>query len=186
MTRTERQHVTLVRVSASEPDQAEEPASLSAGTEPVEPLTPAEERAWRALARAIVTIPRALDADLHVAHGMSTGVYFVLMSLSEARSRSLRMSELANRSNLSPSRISRLVDDLCAEGSVRRERSKADGRVQIAVLTDKGFERLKAAYPAHLASVRRNVIDHLGKLDLDELARAAENFAAACPPPTED
>ena len=45
-------------------------------------------------------------------HGMSTGVYFVLMSLSEARNRSLRMSELANRSRLSPSRISRLVDEL--------------------------------------------------------------------------
>lgn len=155
-------------------------------SEPVEPLTPAEERAWRALARAMVTIPRALDADLQCTHDMSMGVYFVLMNLSEARGRSLRMSELANRSRLSPSRMSRLVDELCAEGLVRRERSKADGRVQIAVLTDEGFKRLESAYPAHLASVRRNVTDHFGKLDLDELARAAENFATACPPPSDD
>lgn len=150
------------------------------------PLTPDEERAWRALARALITVPRALDADLQAAQGMSMGVYFVLMNLSEAHERSLRMSELALRGGLSPSRISRLVDSLVAEGLVRRDRSAVDGRVQIAVLTDAGFARLQAAYPDHLASVRRNVVDHFGDLDLDALARAADRFAPNCPPQSDD
>jgi DNA-binding MarR family transcriptional regulator len=151
-------------------------------SEPIEPLTPREERAWRAFARALVTVPRALDADLQSAQGMSMGEYFVLMNLSEACDRSLRMSELASRGGLSPSRITRLVDGLVADGLVCRSKSPADGRLQIAVLTDAGLARLKAAYPAHLASVRRNVVDHFGDLDLDELARAATEFAPACPP----
>ena len=114
------------------------------------------------------------------------GEYFVLMNLSEAREWSLRMSELASRGGLSPSRITRLVDSLVADGLVCRSRSDTDGRVQIAVLTDDGFARLEAAYPAHLASVRRNVVDHLGELDLEALARAAAAFAPACPPQSDD
>ena len=148
----------------------------------VNPLTPKEERAWRAFARSLITVPRALDADLLRATGMSMGEYFVLMNLSEAPDRSLRMSDIANRGGLSPSRISRLVNDLVAEGLVERARTEADGRVQMAVLTDAGLARLKAAYPAHLASVRRNVMDHLGDLDLDALARAATAFAPDCRP----
>jgi len=155
-------------------------------TEPIEPLTPAEERAWRAIARALVTVPRAMDADLQRAVGMSMGEYFVLMNLSEAQNCSLRMSEIASRGGLSPSRISRLVDDLVASGLVERARSPADGRVQIAVLTEDGFARLEAAYPTHLASVRRNVVDHLSGLDLDTLARAASKFAPDCPRPSDD
>jgi len=159
---------------------------VSEATEPIEPLSPAEERAWRAIARALVTVPRSLDADLQSSQGLSMGEYFVLMNLSEARDRSLRMSEIATRGGLSPSRISRLVDELVAEGFVKRARSAVDGRVQIAVLTDAGFARLQAAYPAHLESVRRNVIDHLGGLDLDALAKAASKFAPACPRPSDD
>lgn len=161
-------------------------AEPTASRHPIRPLTPAEERAWRALARALVTVPRALDADLERAEHMSLGEYMVLMNLSEARDRSLRMSEIANRGGLSPSRISRLVEGLVADGLVRRDRSPADGRVQIAVLTDAGFARLQAVYPTHLESVRRNVVDHLVGVDLDALARASAHFAPACPLPTDE
>jgi DNA-binding MarR family transcriptional regulator len=154
--------------------------------EPIKPLTAAEERAWRAIARALIAVPRALDAALQHGQGMSLAEYFVLMNLSEADQKSLRMSEIASRGGLSPSRISRLVDELVSDGLVQRARSDQDGRVQIVVLTDKGLKRLQAAYPTHLASVRRIVVDHLAGLDLDALARAASNFAAACRPAAED
>lgn len=149
-----------------------------------EPLTPAEERFWRALARAMITVPRALDADLERDQGMSTGEYFVLVNLSEAPDHTLRMSELALRGGLSPSRISRVVDGMSAAGLVRRTRCDSDGRVQHAVLTADGMRRLEGAYPDHLRSVRRNVVDHVGGLDLDALATAMAKFAPSCPPPT--
>jgi DNA-binding MarR family transcriptional regulator len=145
-------------------------------SEQIEPLTPAEERAWRALARALITVPRAMDADLQREQRMTMGEYFVLMNLSETDERSLRMSELAARGGLSPSRISRLVDALAADGLVRRVQDDVDRRVQIAVLTEKGMDRLVRAYPSHLASVRRHVVDHFDGLDLEKLAEAAAKF----------
>lgn len=150
-------------------------------TATADPLTEAEQLAWRAFARALITVPRALDAELERDASMTMGEYFVLMNLSEAPDRSLRMSEIATRGGLSPSRISRLVDVLVVEGLVERTRHSIDGRVQVATLTDAGFARLEAAYPAHLASVRRNVVDHFAGLDLAALARAFSQFAAACP-----
>jgi DNA-binding MarR family transcriptional regulator len=145
-------------------------------SEEIEPLTPAQERAWRALARALITVPRAMDADLEREQRMTMAEYFVLMNLSEAPDRALRMSELAARGGLSPSRISRLVDTLAADGLVRREPDENDRRVQIAVLTDEGMDRLVRAYPSHLASVRRHVVDHFEGLDLEKLAEAAAKF----------
>lgn len=106
----------------------------------------------------------------------------MLMNLAEAPSRSLRMSDLANRGGLSPCRISRLVDGLVADGPVTRAWTESDGRVQNAGLTKPGTARLQAVHPAHLPSVRRNVVDHLGYLDLHALAPAAAAFAPDCRP----
>ena len=142
----------------------------------IKPLTPAEERAWRALARALITVPRAMDSDLQREQRMTMGEYFVLMNLSETKDHALRMSELAVLGGLSPSRISRLVDGLAAEGLVRRVQDENDRRVQYAVLTDEGMDRLVRAYPSHLASVRRHVVDHFAGLDLEKFAEAAAKF----------
>jgi DNA-binding MarR family transcriptional regulator len=61
----------------------------------IAPLTPQEEAAWRALARAVLVIPRVLDAELLESQGLNLTEYNVLMNLSEAPNHSLRMSELA-------------------------------------------------------------------------------------------
>lgn len=143
----------------------------------IEPLTEREETVWRAFARAIIAVPRALDADLIAGQGMTNAEYFVLVNLSEATDRRLQMTQLAQRGSLSPSRISRLVDDLVRRGWVQRTKGAADGRISYAVLTDAGFTRLQAAYPTHLLSVRRNVVDHLQGLDLVALADAVAQFA---------
>jgi DNA-binding MarR family transcriptional regulator len=142
-----------------------------------EPLSVAEETVWRAFARAMIVVPRALDADLIRGQGLSMAAYLVLMHLSEAPTRRLRMSELAVAASLSPSRMSRLVDELVERGWVVRERSEIDLRSSYAVLTDDGLERLVTAYPTHLESVRRNVIDHLAGLDLAAFAHALQQFA---------
>lgn len=153
---------------------------LGSGSEPpqpLQPLSPDEEAAWRAIARAIVTVPRALEQDLLREQDMSMSTYFVLMVLSESPDRRQPMSALARAAALSPSRTSRLVDELCAREWVTRERSTSDLRSSFAVLTDAGLERLVAAYPTHLASVRRHVVDHLSGLDLAPLAAAISQFA---------
>lgn len=145
------------------------------------PLDPEEERAWRAFARAFLVVPRVLEADLHAAHGITMTEYFVLVHLSEAPERSLRMSELAARGALSLSAISRVVDVLERRGLVERVRCPSDGRGLLAVLTDEGLAELRAAYRTHLRGVREHVVRHLAGLDLGALADAVGSFAGGCP-----
>ncbi|MFC0110636.1 MarR family winged helix-turn-helix transcriptional regulator [Kibdelosporangium aridum] len=124
-----------------------------------QPLSAREEALWRALARLMVSLPRGLDDDLLRNTGLSLTDYSVLMHLSEAEHRQLRMADLATATALSASRITRVVDNLQSRGLVDKQRTCTDGRGYNAVLTPAGLARLESAYPTHLASVRRRVID---------------------------
>jgi DNA-binding MarR family transcriptional regulator len=143
-----------------------------------EPLSVDEEAFLRAWARAALTVPRALDADLVLDQGMLLSDYMALMHLSEAPGRSVRMSDLASACALSLSGMSRIVTRLEGQGLVKRERASCDGRGLNAVLTDAGLGRLRRAWPTHLASVRRHMMDHLGELDLPALTTALQRFAS--------
>src|SRR5436309_7378642 len=96
-------------------------------------------RAWRALIGATTGLLATLDNELQAAHGLSLGDYEVLVHLSEAPHRALRMSDLALRLHLSPSGITRRVDGLVRAGLVERRRCPTDGRGSNAVLTDEGM-----------------------------------------------
>lgn len=143
----------------------------------VKPLSASEEAAWRALGRAVLVIPRVLDNDLLEAQGLNVTEYSVLFNLSEAPNRSLRMGDLANYVSITVSGLTRVIDRLSRQGLVERVRDESDGRGQMAVLTPAGFERLEKAWPTHLASVRRHVMDHLAGLDLDAFAKAMGEVA---------
>jgi DNA-binding MarR family transcriptional regulator len=151
----------------------------TAGKKDIKPLTSAEEAAWRALIGAVLVIPRLLEGDLLEAHGLNPSEYSVLQHLSEAPERSLRMNELANYVSLSGSGLTRVVERLSRQGLVERVRAESDGRGQSAVLTPAGLKRLQEAWPTHLASVRRHVLDHLAGLDLGAFADAVGRIADA-------
>lgn len=153
------------------------------------PLTTAEEDFIRAFARAVMAVPRAFDNDLLREQRMSLSEYFTLMHLSEAPSRRLRMSDLAAAAALSLSGMTRIVQRLEAAGLVQRARSADDGRGWHAVLTDAGLERLRQAWPSHLASARRHVFDHLTGVDLPSFTAALQRMALeddTCPAPVPD
>lgn len=141
----------------------------------VRPLDPAEDALMRAIARVLTVMPRMLDADLIREQQMSLNEYLVLMHLSEADERQLRMSELAAMCNLSLSGLTRLVDRLEGSGFVERRRGSDDARVLRAHLSKEGLLRLQRAWPSNLASVRRHIFDHLDGVDLEHLTRV---FAA--------
>jgi DNA-binding MarR family transcriptional regulator len=126
--------------------------------------------------RALVVVPRVLDEDLDRAERLSVNQYSILMFLSEAEGRQLRIGDLADSTSLTLSGITRLVTRLVDDGLVERKRCEDDGRGFYAVLTQRGFARLKQAYPTHLASARRHVLDHLRGFDLDALAEALMHF----------
>jgi DNA-binding MarR family transcriptional regulator len=141
------------------------------------PLSAEEEAFVRAFGRALLTVPRALDADLLREQRMSGNEYNALMHLSEAPGRRLRMSDLAAASTLSLSGMTRIMNRLEALGLVQRERCASDGRGLEAVLTDAGLERLRQAWPTHLNSVRQHILHHLHAVDLPAVTAALEHFA---------
>ncbi|MCL6646237.1 MAG: MarR family winged helix-turn-helix transcriptional regulator, partial [Dehalococcoidia bacterium] len=107
--------------------------------------------------------------------GLSLFGFLVMALLSEAPGRSRRMSELATLANGSLSRLSHLVSRLEARGWVRRERPDDDGRGQVAVLTDAGYDKVVATAPGHVEEVRRLVFDALTPEQvraMDEICRA--------------
>lgn len=138
---------------------------------PVPPLAPAEDALMRAIARMMTVLPKLLDADLVREQQLSLSAYLVLMNLSEADERRLRMSELAAVCDVSLSGLTRIVDKLEASGFVERQRDADDARVVRAHLRKQGLLRLQQAWPVNLASVRRHIFDHLVGIDLDQLTR---------------
>ena len=128
--------------------------------------------------RIVLSLPRRLDADLARTAGITANEYTTLMCLSEAPDHELRMASLANAAALSASRMSRLVDDLQTRGLVSKRASTDDGRGNLAKLTPAGLAKLEEAWPAHLASVRERVFDHIDPSTVERAARALSDVAA--------
>lgn len=133
-------------------------------------LTRAEQLAWRGFLRAHATVVRVLEADLQAEHELPLASYDVLVQLSESPDRRLRMTELADRVLLSRSGLTRLADRLEREGLLTREPCPSDARGTLAVLTDAGLDRLRAAWPTHLRGVRAQVLDRLTPEEVEQLA----------------
>ena len=141
-------------------------------------LTPDEQRAWRAYLESSKVLFDALDRQLQRDSDIPHTYYEVLVRLSEAEDRALRMSELAELTLSSRSRLSHAVSRLEERGWVVREDCPTDRRGQIARLTDAGFEVLKSAAPGHVATVRDYVIDLLTPEQLTALTRIGESIIA--------
>lgn len=128
-----------------------------------------EQRAWRAYLDATKRLFDRLDQDLQCESGMPHTYYEILVRLSESPRHTLRMSELADRSLSSRSRVSHAVARLEELGWVRREQCPTDRRGFLAVLTGEGFAALKAAAPKHVDGVRRYLFDHLSPAQVRQL-----------------
>ena len=132
-------------------------------------LTAREQHAWRAYLRATQHLQAQLDRELERDVGMPFAYYQILVMLSEAPDRTLRMSDLAERTWSSRSRLSHAVDRLEERGWVARTSCATDKRGAFAALTDTGFEVLTAAAPKHVESVRRHVFDRLTPEQVEQL-----------------
>jgi DNA-binding MarR family transcriptional regulator len=140
-------------------------------------LDPEEQRTWRAFLTASRALMDTLDRELQRDAGMPHAYYEILVRLSEAPERRLRMSELAEASGSSRSRLSHAVARLEASGWVRREDCPTDRRGQVAHLTDEGFAALAAAAPGHVEGVRRHLFDALSPAQVGQLRRISEVLA---------
>jgi DNA-binding MarR family transcriptional regulator len=116
----------------------------------------------------------ALDRQLQREADIPHAYYLLLAMLSEAPDRALRMSELAEITNSSQSRVSHAVARLEEAGWVRREKCPTDKRGSVAILTDAGYAAVVAAAPGHVEAVRSNLFDALTPEQVEQLIGICE------------
>ena len=148
------------------PEVTQEPAQEA---EEARWLTAGEQLAWRTFLIACQTLFSAVDAQLLRDSDIPHGYYEILVRLSETPGRALRMTQLAEASTSSKSRLSHAVARLEERGWVRRTDCPTDRRGQVAQLTDEGFAALAAAAPGHVDQVRRSLIDRLTPEQVEQL-----------------
>src|SRR3954469_2112015 len=146
-------------------------------------LDPEEQKVWRAWLYSSSLLHDLLDRELTHETGISHAYYEILVALSEAPQRSMRMSELADRCLSSRSRLSHAVSRLEERGWVRRQVCESDGRGQLAVLTDEGFAALEAAAPVHVESVRTHLFDQLTPQQVQHMRALGETLLRHLDPP---
>ncbi len=142
-------------------------------------LSEAEQVSWRAWLSANLLVPDRLGRDLQAEAGLTLADYEILVRLSEAPERRVRMSDLASQTLSSRSRLSHQIDRMEKARYVRREECEDDRRGFYAVLTDHGWETLVAAAPIHVASVRRRLVDVLTQEEFAQLGRINAKIVAA-------
>ena len=142
-----------------------------------------EMRAWRGYIVGSALLEYRLNRELQEEHGITLADYEILARLSEQEGMRMRMTQLAADVASSKSRVSHQVARLESAQLVRRELCPSDGRGIFAVLTDSGFELLRAAAPTHLRGVREHLIDRLTEEQRAALMVIFEDLAVRLGPP---
>jgi DNA-binding MarR family transcriptional regulator len=171
--------LTLAYMSVTDPNVLETADGLKY-------FAPEREAAWIGLLQAHSELTRGLDAALSARHGLSFSSYEVLSRIAHAEGGQLRMSVLAERSQLSLSRVSRVIDALEQRGLVARRSCATDSRVVHATITDAGRALVAEAQETFFEVVEERF---LARLTCDEVGQLGSLLArlvqaplgSACP-----
>ncbi|MFN8518078.1 MAG: MarR family transcriptional regulator [Chloroflexota bacterium] len=126
---------------------------------------------WQALAAAHASLESRLDPEAADCAVVGTDTVAVLLPLSLAPEHRLRMHELADRSHLTRSGLTRRVDRLVEDGWVERVYCDADRRGAYAHLTHRGAAELERALPHHIRALERHLLDRLSATELSTLTQ---------------
>lgn len=141
-------------------------------------LNEGERAAWIRLAAVAELLPAALDSQLRRDADLTHFEYWVVSMLSEAPERTLRMTELAARTNATLPRLSHVARRLEQRGLIERFPCPQDRRATNARLTAPGWEKVVATAPGHVAAVRQYAIDALSPEQLAQLVEIGEAILA--------
>lgn len=130
-----------------------------------------QQQSWRALVMGMTLLTGRLDDDLRRACDLSLVEYEILVRLSEAEGRRLRMAQLADALAHSRSRVTHTVTRMERAGLVTRDKSAEDGRGVVCQMTDHGWALIQRVAPLHVAGVRDNLVDLVSPEDFAALGR---------------
>ena len=138
-------------------------------------LTENELGAWRAFLYAYSSVVPRLDDELS-AEGLTLNQYEVLLWLSRSKDGAMRMTDLAGRIVLSPSGVTRAVDQLEKKGLVERVVCASDRRGFLATLTRRGRATFRRASKLHVRGIREHFLSHLSSSEQKSLASSLERI----------
>ena len=145
-------------------------------------LTDEQRLAWVRFAAVLELLPRSLDAQLERDEQLSHFDYYCLAMLSESPRRTLRMTALAQMTNATLPRLSRVMNRLEDAAYVRREPCPGDRRATNVVLTDEGWAKVVRAAPGHVRHVRRLVVDALEPEQVEQLSAISAQLLTVLDP----
>jgi DNA-binding MarR family transcriptional regulator len=140
-------------------------------------LSATHKNAWIALFVASKSLVKKIDRTLESSGQVAIELYEVLLLLGEAPDGRLRMCDLAERTLLSRSGMTRLVDRLERLGYIRRQPSEIDRRSLYAVITPEGVEAREAAWAVFREAVAEEFAASLTVVEARSLIRILGRFA---------
>ncbi|MDF2480322.1 MAG: MarR family transcriptional regulator [Stenotrophomonas indicatrix] len=140
-------------------------------------ITPDEWAAWRGFRRMAEITSGRIVHDITRSTGLSSADFVVLMELSKAKDRCRRQRELLDYLEWDKTRLSHQLTRMAGRGLI--ERDTDSDNVVVIRMTAEGRTQLSAARPVHVASVRRNFLDHLSADDLAALQQITDKLHAA-------
>jgi DNA-binding MarR family transcriptional regulator len=135
-------------------------------------------KAWRAVLLAQSRALRAIERDLEQAGTISLQWYDVLLELNAVPD-GLRMQELALRTVVSRTRVSRIVAELEEHRLVARTIDPSDARASVATITPEGRHELRRAAPVYLAGIDAHFNRYLTSVQRTAVASALQRVVDA-------
>jgi len=157
-------------MSSKNPSQPEHTAA--------EVITPDQLDAWFALLFAHASVTDRVDRDLQEQHGISFSATEILCRLHDEEPQSVRA--LADRLvSVSPTRASRLVQELVDAGHLQRGADQGDGRRSLISFTKAGRSYSLEVARTFEAAILRHFIDPLDDEDIAAIVRIWDKLRAA-------
>jgi DNA-binding MarR family transcriptional regulator len=129
--------------------------------------------------RAGFAVTRAMDRDAEATGRLLFSEHHILATLNEGAPEGIRPTDLAERTGLTKSGLTRAIDRLETQHLIERHNCPSDARGQLIVMTAQGRRVLKRSAPEHFRSIARNFADHLTDREVDVLTTAMERVVEA-------
>jgi DNA-binding MarR family transcriptional regulator len=140
-------------------------------------LPPPAQRAWGGFLKAYRAVTESVNRQMVAGGPLSLADYELMLYIDNAGGE-LRFVDLARRTLLSESRISRRIDGLEARGQVVRRRAEDDGRATFAVMTEQGKRDFEASHPALLSALEDNFLSFIPADQLESFSALIQDIAA--------
>ena len=129
--------------------------------------------------RAGLASTRAMDRDAEASGRLLFSEHHILATLNEGPTDGIRPTDLAERTGLTKSGLTRAIDRLEIGQLIERRPCPADARGQLIVMTPQGRRVLTRSAPEHFRSIARNFADHLTEREIEVITTALERVAGA-------